>query len=156
MKNLRSASFGGGVRPFAAALAALTLAAVAPAGAQPADLVRQLLEARSCAGCDLAGAELSDADLAGVNLAGADLAGANLDRADLAGAILVGADLTDASLVNANLGDADLTDANLFRTDLSGARFEDAVVSLVALRAAVICFTWLPNGQMYLLQQNCP
>ena len=146
MKNLRPASLGSRVRPLAAVLAMLPLAVVAPAGAQPADPVRQLLETRSCAGCDLAGAELSDADLAGVDLAGADLTGA----------ILVGANLSNASLTNANLAGADLTDANLFRTDLSGARLEDAVVSLVALRAAVICFTWLPNGQMYLLQQNCP
>jgi uncharacterized protein YjbI with pentapeptide repeats len=40
--------------------------------------------------------------------------------------------------------------------DLSGARLDDAIVSYVSLRAAVICFTWLPNGQMYLLQQICP
>jgi uncharacterized protein YjbI with pentapeptide repeats len=128
----------------AAIVAAQCAAAQSGDGAAPA--VRQLLETNVCSACDLRGADLS----------GASLRMAILNWADLTGADLRDADLTGASLINADLTGADLTGAILTGTDLSGARLDDATVSHVSLRAAVICFTWLPNGQMYLLQQNCP
>lgn len=114
--------------------------------AENADHRRQLFETGACVGCDLAGADLSGEDLRGVDLTDADLTGADF----------TGADLTGAKLIDANLLGADLTDANLLDTDFSGAILDDITVSLRALWQAIICYTWLPNGQLYLLQQNCP
>ena len=58
--------------------------------------------------------------------------------------------------MNADLAGADFTGSNLVGTDLSGANLVDAIVSDAAPRAAVIRYDWLPNGQLCLLQQNCP
>ena len=49
---------------------------------------------KDCPGCDLAGANLSEADLTAANLFGADLEQANLSGADLNG--VHGADFTGA------------------------------------------------------------
>lgn len=116
----------------------------------PAHL-RQLSETGACPGCLLQGA-----DLRGAALAGADLSHANLAGADLTGADLRGADLTSADLTEAVLEGADLTGANMRATQLSGARMLTAIVVPRELWDAIICWTWLPDGQMYLLQQNCP
>ncbi len=113
--------------------------------------VRQLIETGACVGCDL-----HSADLAHANLAGADLTGANLVRADLTGADLRGADLSGANLMEAVLEGANLTGAVMIGTDFSGARMLTTVVVPREMWHAIICYTWLPNGQMYLLQQNCP
>lgn len=128
-----------------AASAAIVAAqcAVAQPRESAALAVRQLLETNACVACNLRGADLVSASPRK----------AILNEADLTGAILRGADLTNASLINADLTGADLTGAILSGTDLSGAKLDDAAVSHISLRAAVICFTWLPNGQMYLLQQ---
>ncbi len=124
----------------------VSISVPAIAEAENAEHLRQLLETGECIGCDLVGADLSGRDLRGVDLADADLAGADL----------TGADLTGAKLIDANLLGANLTDAILIDTDLSGAILDDITVSLRALWQAIICYTWLPNGQLYLLQQNCP
>ncbi len=85
------------------------------------------ISTNKCQGCDLSGADFSNAILTNVNLHGADLSGANLSNADLSGAnlsdtLLASADLRGANLTNANLSGADLTNANL-----SGAKFGGAV-----------------------------
>lgn len=66
-------------------------------------LVQQLLNRKTCAGCDFKGA----------NLAGLDLSGTNLQAANLQDANLRGAKLGNAILTDANLQGADLTDADL-------------------------------------------
>ncbi|NJL50058.1 MAG: pentapeptide repeat-containing protein, partial [Leptolyngbyaceae cyanobacterium SM2_5_2] len=52
--------------------------------------VQQLLETNLCAGCDLSGANLSQAHLIGADLRNADLSGAILVEANLEGADLTG------------------------------------------------------------------
>lgn len=56
--------------------------------------VKQLLVTKRCQGCDLGGADLSNA-----NLAGADLREAELSNANLNGANLRGADLSKAEFI---------------------------------------------------------
>ena len=62
--------------------------------------VQYTLTTRSCAGCNLAGADFTDADLTGVNLAGADLTGAIFIRSNLKGINLLGATLVGATWCN--------------------------------------------------------
>ncbi|MEN9214140.1 MAG: pentapeptide repeat-containing protein, partial [Gloeomargarita sp. DG02_5_bins_242] len=100
-----------GVIPFTISYWSLTmkflnlLAAVAvtglvalPVGAEDASQVRQLLNSKACANCDLRGADLRGAKLGNANLRGSDLTRANLRGADLTGADLSGADLRNADL----------------------------------------------------------
>lgn len=108
------------------ALAALVVLAGVGLAAQQAtapqtDPVKQLLEQRSCVGCNLAGVVLTPAKLEGVDLTGANLFEANLYFADLQKAKLGG-----ANLVNANLGKAQLKDATLAGADLTGANLQYA------------------------------
>jgi uncharacterized protein YjbI with pentapeptide repeats len=70
----------------------------------------------------LAGCNLSGADLTNAQLAGADLKGANLSGATLIGTNLSGADLSGANLLGANL-----TDANLSGALTKGANFNGVV-----------------------------
>lgn len=67
--------------------------------AQPLVQVKVLytLTTRSCADCNLAGGDFTDADLTKVNLAGANLTGAILLGADLDQTNIVGADFTGAT-----------------------------------------------------------
>ena len=90
------------------------------------DAVLQLLDKKSCSGCNLQGADLVYAELQGAQLPKAKLQGANLGRANLSNANLRGADLTDASLQGANLHRADLRGAKLKGTDLRSADLTDA------------------------------
>ena len=142
--------------PLVSAAVAVILAVVPSAALGGTEEIQQLIDTRACIGCDLKDASLIGVDLHGVDLRSADLSGALLTEANLSAANLTDANLSGASLLNANLMGADLTGAILRSVDLSGANLDDVTISLISLRQAVICFTWLPNGQMYLLQQNCP
>lgn len=109
-------------------LAMLVIAVMAFAtlvAATPEDEAR-LRSTGSCAGCNLAGADLQGVSAISGNLAGADLTDANLYRA-----VLRGANLANANLTNANLSGANLALAR--GADLSGA----------VTNAQTIC----PNGQ---------
>ena len=115
-----------------------TIAVVAPAYAENADHVQQLLSTKQCQSCDLSraglvlarltGANLNQANLAGANLSQAVLSGADLSGANLAGASLYGADLSGAKLVGADLSGADLRGAFLSGADLTGARMTSAAL----------------------------
>ncbi len=103
-----------------------------PAGGTEALI--QLLEQRSCQGCNLAGADLVHAQLADADLSGARLQRANLSQAKLDGARLSGADLSFTSLLGASLRGADLRGArlegtDLRQTDLSGAQLSPGALS---------------------------
>ena len=81
-----------------------------------ADL-NKLKTTKSCAGCNLSGANLSGLDLSKANLKGADLHGANLSGAKLVNSILTGANLIGANLKNTNLNGADLKSTQGFSND---------------------------------------
>ncbi len=115
-------------------------------------------------GCDLSGADLSDAKLSGADLhsnaklsradlhgnakligviiSGADLhsnaklSRANLSRANLSRAKLIGADLSFANLSAADLSGANLSRAKLIGANLSGADLRHANLSGADLRRA--------------------
>jgi uncharacterized protein YjbI with pentapeptide repeats len=86
------------------------------------DHVKQLLQTKSCPGCDLSEANLSDKDLQGANLSGADLHSANLSRSNLTQADLSDAKMHHANLTKANLTDADLTATSLYECKLNGIK----------------------------------
>jgi len=65
--------------------------------------VKQLMDTRNCAGCDLSEASLTGWFLPKANLTGANLANANLYSANLSQANLTGADLSGTELRAANL-----------------------------------------------------
>lgn len=95
--------------------------------------LEQLLDTKSCYGCDLSDVNLSGKNLKNADLEKANLSGANLEDADLKGANLKGAILVGANLKNANLKNADLYKANLTNADLTDANqnnvsFDDALV----------------------------
>jgi Pentapeptide repeats (8 copies)/G8 domain len=90
------------------------------------------LSTNKCRGCDLSGADFSNAILTNVDLHGADLTGANLSNADLRGAnlsdaLLAGADLTGANLTGADLRGADLTDALTENANFKDAKLTNAI-----------------------------
>jgi uncharacterized protein YjbI with pentapeptide repeats len=92
------------------ALLSLTMTSIAQA-ANP-DHVKQLLQTKSCPGCDLERADLSGKDLQGADLSGAKMSSVNLSRTNL-----TNADLTDAYLFNANF-----TSAYLKSFSMSGSK----------------------------------
>ena len=118
------------------AVAAIPIAIAAPALAENPAHVQQLLETNLCQGCDLSGANLTqahligadlrDANLQGANLVEANLEGADLSHADLTGANLTRAFLTNALLQNATLDWANLTEATLYFVDVTGASLLNA------------------------------
>ena len=90
------------------------------------DNITQLLTTNECEGCDLSGADLSNANLRSAklkyaNLRKAKLAWANLYRADLYFSNLRHADLQNANLQDADLKHAEMQYANLTDADLTGA-----------------------------------
>lgn len=82
---------------------------------------KQLMETKSCPGCDLSGLNLDR-----VNLTGANLEGANLSHVRLYLATLAKANLRNADLRGAEFGGADLTEADLRGADLRGTSFAGA------------------------------
>jgi uncharacterized protein YjbI with pentapeptide repeats len=116
---------------------------VLPAQAANPNPVTQLLESRSCVGCNLEKASLQDLDLRGVNLSKA-----NLKRANLRGAQLAAVNLREA-----NLQGADLTNADILMVDVTGANLKDAKFDGTSLEHLKICHTIAPNGK--LSNRNC-
>lgn len=92
-----------------------------PLRAENPEHVRQLLQTKSCEGCDLRGADLSGANLSFAVLVGADLRRANLTRANLSQADLTRANLSQANFQGAILDRAYLSNANLEQTNFVGA-----------------------------------
>ena len=82
------------------------------------------LDTNACPGCDLSGADLSQAILKEADLRAANLSEAKLPNADLVFADLRVADLSDADLQGANLTSADLSMA-----DLTGANLRNAILT---------------------------
>ncbi len=95
-----------------------------PAFADPNHL-RQVLQTRSCEGCDLVREKLSFANLRGANLRNANLFSADLKLSDLREANLIGAILDKADLRGADLTGADLTGAYMSETNFCGAIMPD-------------------------------
>jgi uncharacterized protein YjbI with pentapeptide repeats len=89
--------------------------------AQNPDHVKQLLETRSCPGCDLRNTQLVGLNLNRADLTGADLGGAFLYRTTLHSAILTGAKFDSADLGGTDLRGA--RDANL-----TGARTDERTI----------------------------
>jgi uncharacterized protein YjbI with pentapeptide repeats len=107
-----------------------------------------LLSSKSCKGCRLVGADMSNRDLSGgVDLSGADLSGAKLINTNLTGAVLhkamlKEADLGHAILNGALLDNASLESANLFNASLTnqaslqGAYLKNANLAQATLNGA--------------------
>lgn len=91
--------------------------------------VLQLLENKSCPGCNLSGAKLQRLNLTGANLTGADLSGAKLNLA-----ILIRADLRNANLEGADFSGADLTGADMRGANMIGTVIEGANLAGTKLR----------------------
>ncbi|MBD2115184.1 MULTISPECIES: serine/threonine-protein kinase [Cyanophyceae] len=96
--------------------------------------VEQLVQTRSCNGCDLREVDLSRLDLEGVDLRNADLSRAKLESvrlvgANLAGAVLTEANLSDSNISNANFSGAYMEGAQLQRVNGSEAVFQGAVLT---------------------------
>lgn len=104
-----------------------------PAAHAADEALIQLLEKRSCPGCNLADADLVHADLRDANLQASKLIRANLSQARLDGARLNGADLSFTSLLGASLRGADLRGARLEGTDLRQADLSGTLLDPGAL-----------------------
>lgn len=132
------------------ALAVLTTLAIGlPATAADPTDVQRLLETKICAGCDLAGADLTGADLSGAHLLGADLRDANLKGAILTNANLEGADLTGANLTNANLTEAFASNAELDYANLKNANLANANLNHTNTVGAVLTGINLEGAQVF-------
>lgn len=83
--------------------------------------LEQLIQTRSCRGCDLAGLDFKRMDLSGVDLEGADLSSGKFYLTNLAGA-----NLKNTKLNGSNFGGADLGEADLRGADLEGASLDSA------------------------------
>lgn len=114
-----------------------------PTSSDRLDPRTQLLETRSCIGCNLKNVDLSGEDLRGVNLSRA-----NLENANFKGANMMAVVLRDADLQRADLREADLLAVNFTGANLKGAQF-----SRTDLSTARICRTIDPNGN--LSQRDC-
>ncbi|PZU93417.1 MAG: pentapeptide repeat-containing protein [Pseudanabaena sp.] len=88
-------------------------------------LIRQVLQTKTCQGCNLSRAKLSFVNLRGADLRNANLASADLKLAELREADLIGAILDKADLRGANLTGADLTGAYTLDTNFCGAIMPD-------------------------------
>ena len=91
-----------------------------------------VLSTNKCQGCDLSGANftnafLADTDLRGADLTGADLSGADLSGTNLSNALLAGTDLTGANLTGADLSGTDLTDALTTNANFTHANLTNAI-----------------------------
>ena len=122
-------------------IAALFVAGAVQAHAADEDQVRQLLETKSCARCDLSEADLGQknlfqANVAGANLRDANFSGANLGNADLTGARLGGAKLAGVKLISAKLDEVGLEKTDLTEATLTGAQMKNALLTGTQLRGA--------------------
>jgi len=110
---------------FALLFTVLSTVPALAAGADPAAVARIHAGIVDCAGCNLAGADLSNTCVKGRDLHGADFDGADahlmcMSYANFSGASFRGTDLSAANLAHAKLDDADLTGARLTITSLKG------------------------------------
>ncbi|WP_218081358.1 pentapeptide repeat-containing protein [Anthocerotibacter panamensis] len=133
------AAYERGVRDFT--LAALAEAQLDYAQLRGVDLSRANLRGSNLRQAMLAGANLRRADLMGADLRGVDLTGANLIGVDLTGANLTAARLNGASLNWAKLQDTCLRQADLTQANLSGANAEGADLSHANLTQARLGLT---------------
>ena len=101
--------------------------------------VDQLLNTRSCADCDLAGAVLDGEDLSTAVLTNANLYGTSLIATNLTGAALSGTNLGLAQLEGAILSGADLTGADLSRANLNAADLNGAILTDAITDEGTIC-----------------
>lgn len=92
------------------------------------EAVNRLISTKECSGCDLSGANLTEADLENAILTDADLSGANLVGADLEKANLIGANLSGANLQNADLDNAILSNSDLSQAILIDAEFDQTIM----------------------------
>jgi hypothetical protein len=107
--------------------------------AQPmAQQIENMLQIRSCVGCNLQGADLQNLDLRGINLTRANLKGANLSKAQMMAVVL-----KDADLRGANLDGADL-----LVVDMTGANLKGASAKKVDLQNVRLCHTTSPQGKL--------
>lgn len=120
----------------AVAMAALAIGWIGLPAARADGALLQLLEQRSCQGCNLSDADLVHAQLTDADLRGARLQRANLSQARLDGSRLNGADLSFTSLLGASLRGADLRGARLEGTDLRQADLSGAQLDQDALSRA--------------------
>jgi hypothetical protein len=97
-------------------------------------------------GCNLAGADLTNAPLAGVNLKGANLKNALLVGTNFTGAILAGANLSRANLTGAKLTGTDLTGANLLGANLTSADLTGALTTGANFNHVLWSDTTCPDG----------
>ncbi len=122
------------VRHFAIGTLLLAIGATSAQAEDQSAKTSQLLETRSCEGCDFTGADLSGAlliggELNGAIFDGADLSGARLSQSALVGASFVGANLQGAILNDADLSNADFSGANMSESRLLEASLENANLS---------------------------
>ena len=101
-------------------------------GADQAAVARIHTGIVDCAGCNLAGADLSNTCVKGRDLHDADFDGADahlmcMSYADFSGASFRGADLSAANLAHAKLDGADMTGARLTITSLKGTDLSRAI-----------------------------
>ena len=137
-----------------------TLWCPAPAWANNPAEVMQMLNTRTCIGCDLSSAnlilkkldrsQLLSSDFRQANLQGVSLRFSNLNRGKFNQANLSGANLSYSLLRLADLRGANLSYANLTDTDLSAAMLDETT----NLNHASFCHTIMPNSQIN--DQDCP
>ena len=113
-------------------LTALLASPALAEGADQAAVARIHAGIVDCAGCNLAGADLSNTCVKGRDLHGADFDGADahlmcMSYADFSGASFRGADLSAANLAHAKLDGADMTGARLTITSLKGTDLSRAM-----------------------------
>jgi uncharacterized protein YjbI with pentapeptide repeats len=106
-------------------LGAISLTSYAELAFADPNHLRQVLQTRSCEGCNLAREKLSFANLRGANLRNANLFSADLKLSDLREANLIGAILDKADLRGADLTGADLTGTYMSETNFCGAIMPD-------------------------------
>ncbi|HEY9824151.1 MAG TPA: DUF5777 family beta-barrel protein, partial [Stenomitos sp.] len=101
----------------------------------------QLIQTKTCKGCDL-----SNANLSGLDLSNADLSGANLSNADLSNANLTGANLSDANLYLAKLGNTTLFEAKLQKSTWTGAKADQVNLSNADLTEANLSYATMTGA----------
>ena len=90
--------------------------------------LEQLIQTRSCRGCNLTGLNLNRLDLSGVDLEGADLSLTKLSLTNMSGANLKNTKLRGAVLAGTDLGGADLRGADLQETSLENAYLGETLI----------------------------
>lgn len=91
--------------------------------AQASSPYQQLVQTRSCVGCNL-----SNLDLQGLDLSGANLQDANLSNVDFSNSNLRQANLSGANLYLTNFSGSDLSQANFENASAKSANFSAAIL----------------------------